>query len=471
MEEQNDFTEQLNKKLSSYAQDLEKATLSGLKGDFYNFTASLVTIINILKKKGLMADDPYQYESKTSEVTPISTDSFLDGERTTVMSIRIQSFHHQLTFLGDFYQFSLDFMTLARIKAINGFIKFIRWDALTENSNEINTRALAEIIGRVRKGDDTISSGLINDAVNQLSSYQAKITEKLKRITLYKREDYKYTLRITFMNNLKFAPGEVDRDMEAAVRKVKKEFASHIKGQPFIPELVMEILNEDYTNAGAKLRDDLLKRLTVAEAVREKPKNERNFRAELMEAVRVLSGVNISMDAALRKLRESSAVMEDHVMSLGERLGAWFKTLMGVKKPKLLYEVELFDTGTSTSRKEVIEFEKFSEDLYSRIRIWASMTNKQSTNFQVLSMKDEDAIFEWYDRNFIDIAKFNERMNALDAYFKSEVTKEKRPLIKGIKTEISAVKSVLAAASKLKHEYVAAREEVEQLKRLGIKVD
>lgn len=468
MEEQNDFVAALGNKIQAYAKDLEKTVLPGLKADFYNLNASLTTIVNILKKKGLLSEDPYQYESKISEVSPISSEPFLDGEKSTVMSIRVGSFHHQLNFLNDFYQFSIDFLTLQRLKNISQYMRFIKWDGFSDNHNELNTRVLAELVGRVRKGDDTISAGLLNDAIGQLAGLQNRINEKLKKVTLFKREEYKYTIRITFFESLNLSASEVERDVESAIRRVKKEFATHIKGQPFIPELVKELLDEDFSLGGSRLREDLIKKLEVSEVQREKPKQERNFKADLMESVRTLTSSNIAMESALRKLRESSAVFEDRVHSLGERFYQWLMSLIGVKKKRLFYEVEFFDAITAASRKEVIDFEKFTEELYAKIRVMANISNRNSPAFQVLALKDENVILDWYDRTFFDLIKLSERMSALDIFFKTEVSKDKRPLIRGIKTELSAIRTAISNANKLKHEYVGAKEEIEQLRRLGI---
>ena len=62
-------------------------------------------------------------------------------------------------------------------------------------------------------------------------------------------------------------------------------------------------------------------------------------------------------------------------------------------------------------------------------------------------------------------------MPALDTYFKSETTRSQRALIKGIKLEIGAVKNAVVKANQKKHEYVSRKEEVEQLKKLGITTD
>ncbi len=62
-----------------------------------------------------------------------------------------------------------------------------------------------------------------------------------------------------------------------------------------------------------------------------------------------------------------------------------------------------------------------------------------------------------------------ERLNGLDLFFKTEVPKERRGQVKGIKAEVAQIRTIMGNANKQRHEAVARREESEQLKRLGIK--
>ena len=59
--------------------------------------------------------------------------------------------------------------------------------------------------------------------------------------------------------------------------------------------------------------------------------------------------------------------------------------------------------------------------------------------------------------------------SALEEFFKSEVPGEAKARVKGVRGEITAVKGAVIKANQKKHEYVAQCEELEQMKRLGIK--
>ncbi|MCP5453744.1 MAG: hypothetical protein H7A27_07150 [Spirochaetaceae bacterium] len=56
-------------------------------------------------------------------------------------------------FLNNYYQFSVEFLTMGRIKRLARWTKYFAFTQFTENSQHINTRYFAEIIGLVKKGN------------------------------------------------------------------------------------------------------------------------------------------------------------------------------------------------------------------------------------------------------------------------------------------------------------------------------
>lgn len=459
----------LSKKLHDYGSDLEMAVLPGLKGDITNIKNTFGSVLNVLKKKGLLSDDPYQYAEKISDIQPVPNEPFLESQRLTVLSIRMHHFDSQIAYLADYFQFSLDSLTLPRIRALTQLLRYVRWEALTETHQEINTRVVAELIGRVRKGDDTISTGLVNDMVSQMNTLTTKVFETLKRVTFYKREEYKNLLRTSFWEGMNLAAEEVSGNPDNVQRKIKKEFAAHLKGQPYIQELVKELLDEDFAPNSASLREDILHKLQVKRATLDKPKAAIDPRLELMEAVRTLAAYNIPLDAALRKLQDNASLLDTTQDSLGERFQRWIRSLMGIKNKPRVFMVDIVDPGTGATKQERLEFDPFLADCSTRVRVLSGITNRNGPQYQALLQRSEDEILSWFERQFIDAAKSVERINGLDVFFKTEVPKERRAQVKGVKAEISQIRTNMSNANKQRHEAVGRREEQEQLKRLGVK--
>ena len=83
-------------------------------------------------------------------------------------------------------------------------------------------------------------------------------------------------------------------------------------------------------------------------------------------------------------------------------------------------------------------------------------------------MQDEQLI-SFLERNIRDLQTIHKTLTTLDEYFKSEVDKEDRDKVKGIKPELATIKNAIVRANSKRHEYTAKKEEEEQLKRLGVK--
>ncbi len=463
------FQDKLSQRLHDYGSDIERTALPALKTHIGNLRLTFGSFLGLLKKKGLITEDPYQSTEKFAEVTPIPNEPFLESQKSTVVSIRTHLFDSQVTSLSEYYQFSLDAMTLPRIKSITQLLRYVKWDSLTETSQEMNTKLVAELVGRIRKADDNMSTGLVNDMVTQLATHTAKAFDALKKITFYKREEYKLMLRSTFWSTLNLASEEVRGNPDNVQRKIKKEFAASLKGQIYVQELVNELIEEDFAANGPSLRDELLNKLTVSRAVQDKPKTEADPRLELMEAARTLATCNIPLDASLRKHQENASLFDLSKQSLGERFRNWIRSLTGGKHKARVFSIDMYDPVSGTTKREALDFDAFMTETANRVRLWAGVANRTGPQFQALLQRGEDEILGWFERQFIDASKTVERINGLDLYFKTEVPKERRSQVKGVKAEVAQIRTTMGNANKQRHEAVARREEKEQLRRLGIK--
>jgi hypothetical protein len=210
------------------------------------------------------------------------------------MSIRLSNYESQLDFLINFYQYSIDFFTMERIKRVVALTKYFMWTQLNSNSPNINTRTLVELIGLVKGGNDQLSIGLVSDSVQILEKTSKTIFSLLKEASDYQRENYKLELRLRVMGSLKFAPETVITHKDDTIRQVKRKFAEAMAERPFYPELVDEVLKEDYSGEGPGLRSDLLARMALKD---DKPKEEKrsiSFKATLMDGIRILGSLNFT---------------------------------------------------------------------------------------------------------------------------------------------------------------------------------
>ncbi len=97
--------------------------------------------------------------------------------------------------------------------------------------------------------------------------------------------------------------------------------------------------------------------------------------------------------------------------------------------------------------------------------------NKMSQTYRKLEQAPEEKVFDFLTSNLAEVQIILRRLPALDTYFKTEVSREQRSLVRGIKMEINAIKNAWVKGNQKRHEYVSRIEEREQLKKLGIQVD
>jgi hypothetical protein len=111
---------------------------------------------------------------------------------------------------------------------------------------------------------------------------------------------------------------------------------------------------------------------------------------------------------------------------------------------------------------------EYMTNLTRRSQVLTNMMKKNSTLFQQIQTSPEDKIFDFLSKNIEEVQLFLRTLPALDAYFREEVPAEDRKRLRGNKLELNAVKNSLVKANQKKHEFVSKKEELEQLKRLGI---
>ena len=120
-----------------------KENFDALRGTFENFYI-------VLLRKSLIREDPYKLEHKFSEIELPPNDPVTESEKTDQISMRMSYFDSQLTFLQNYYQFTVDFLSLKRIKLLAGLTKFVNWDNLSAASTHVNTRLVGELLSKIR---------------------------------------------------------------------------------------------------------------------------------------------------------------------------------------------------------------------------------------------------------------------------------------------------------------------------------
>ena len=474
MEEQqkSDFTSTLDSSLTAYKDYLNNTELPKLKEKFRFFHNSFQSLYNILLRKGLLEEDPYKHEIKLSEVDTPPSGPMKESEKVETMSRRLAQYDSILEFLNNYYQFQIDYISLPRLKKLVELTSYIKWGTLSETSANLNTRVFTQIINKLAPqssgGGDDMSRKIVNDSLQQLGKLSKEIVAILKKITLFQREHYKYQVRLNITDEMKLKPEAVQERREEVMKAIKRKFAQVLPEEKFFSELIEEILEEDYGPQGEKLRGELLDRLTVRKEKPQKKEEKESGKTILLNACRLLSAGAGPLDQAIAKLQYNTGLLENKKLTLGERFRRWLFNLTNREQEKRIYEIEYLDPKTGASRTMKLEFNGFVDNLQKKSKILAALGNRLSTTYQKLEAESDEKVYSYISSVIDDLQNSLIKLPALDEYFKSEVSRTQRNQIKSVRIETSALKNAVVKANQKRHEYVARKEEHEQLERLGV---
>ncbi|MFW5644192.1 MAG: hypothetical protein ACOCYQ_09205, partial [Alkalispirochaeta sp.] len=129
-----EFTTRLERAVENRGVYVETRVLPQLKDQFRAMRSSFEAIHNVLRKKGLIKEDPYRYEERISELDVPSDAPYLDSERDTQLSIRMNQYQSRLEHLTDYYDFSFPYLNLKRLKTLVRFVKYINWRNLSDTA-------------------------------------------------------------------------------------------------------------------------------------------------------------------------------------------------------------------------------------------------------------------------------------------------------------------------------------------------
>jgi hypothetical protein len=458
---------QMEDTLVRFQENLDKVVLPKLKEDLRVIHSAFKTVHSILLKKGFIHEDPYKSETKLSEIRIPSNTGFPDGEKIDQMSIRLSSFEVQLDFLLNYYQFSMEFLDISRIRLVAGLLRYINWEQLGPAAQDPVTKALAELITKAKTGAEPLTAGLMNDSLEQIHKNIPACVKPLKDITDFSRELYKMNMRAKVFSALSVKPGS-PVNKEEILRQVKKIFPSIMQAKPFYPELAGEIIDEDFLPDGEKLRAAIIQRFTIKEAKPRAAVHTVSFVGMLLEALQAMSSVARPLEEGVTKLVENQALIQNRKTSFMEKVKHWLSQFSGRQEESAVYELEYFDSATGATKREKVQFDAFIVDAQKRVRVFNGLGVKGGPLYTRMEKSGEEAIFSFLERQMSDLSLVYRRLQGLDVFFKSETPREQRGSVKGIKIELTGIKNGMARATRMKHEYIARKEEQEQMKRLGI---
>ena len=391
---------------------------------------------------------------------------FSETERRGQISHRMAGFHTQLEYVNSFYQYSVEYLDLSRIRKLVGLLKYINWTNFSETAGDYTTKTIADLVARIRGGTDQMSAGIVADAVSQTERRVRSAISALSELAEYHKQNYKRELRIQVLHQLTLTdPAGAGR--ESSREQIRRAFASTMASVSYFPELVDEVIDEDFAANGPELQQASLDKLKVR-VRRQKRQKQDDPKQLLLDAIRMLIGCGHSMEIATRAVVEAGRLTSSKRRGLGQRIRAWFEKAVVRRTPVKRYEIDFTDPSAGSRHREVVVFEPFIQATSQKIKLFTALTNPKGTNFQKLRQAGEEKVFEFLNKNLSEVDVIHRRLSGLNELFSASLAKAGKSAPRGIKLEMDAVKNALIRANKKKHEYMARKEEKSQARKLGL---
>ena len=450
IEYQNVLAEALN----AYAHWLETAEFPKFKEEFRTFHASFGVLYKILLQKKLINEDPYKQEAKISEIK-VPGPVFSEGDRRDQLTMNLSAYDNQLDFLVNFFQFSTDFLTMDNIKRILALVRYIDWAHFSSETQSSTTKVVVDMINQARLSIDPHSIKELNDSLGKLKQATSLVIGYLKTATAYNRELYKLTVRQKITNNMH----------EASIDGIRKKFAASMAGSAFYPDLIEELIKEDYSPGSGQLQAEILKRLAIPEDKPKTVKKQFDFKVTMLDGLLVISSVGTAIGDIIPRLDENHMLFQSRKQSFFEKLREIFRQMLNKPPEPVIYEIEYIDPVKGAAVKEKVNYNVFRTDLEKRMRSFSSFSIRNTSK---LDSFDEKQLLNILERSVRDAQNLHKILTGLDDFFKSEAAIESKEKVKGIKPELGSIKNAIIKANQKRHEYSSKVEEEEQLRRLGV---
>ncbi|MFW5693533.1 MAG: hypothetical protein ACOCYB_00085 [Alkalispirochaeta sp.] len=463
-----DFEGELETRLEARRTEIQEHDLDTLKQQFRQMQSSFQALHNLLKKKGLVKEDPYNYEERISELDVPSDAPYLDSERDTQLSIRLGKYERRLSFLTDYFDCSLENLSLQRIKQVVKFLRYINWSNVSDTATQPTTRGLGEQVVKVKRGSDSLSASIVTDAQDQLSRASRQSLAILKRITHVQREQYKLDVRRSVFTDSKVPDSPPEAQREQALQLVKSLFPKHMPGRPFARDLVLEIFAENSPDGGEAIRRTLLDELATSTVPAETKKPQDDLKQMLLESARTLAAASRPLEEAGRKLADNVLVLESRKLTVGEMLRQIWNRMRGKDSNERIFTIDYVDKTTGGHKSEDINFDAFLEALRRRSRVYSGLMARSGPAWTKLQNSDEDALLQFVTKDAQELSEVVRRLEGLETFFKTEVGRDQRSQLRSVNAETVAINDHLSRGRRKARQYVAKTEEREQLRKLGI---
>ncbi len=444
------------------------AALPKMLEDYRIFHTAIENMTGIFEKKKLLVADPYKKDKRVADIMIPSTDEFPDSEGPSVLGIRLSDYESSLDFLCNYMQFTVEALQPERIKKLFAFNSFIEWSNIARPNSQSNSRYFSTIVNSIKNGTDTLTTSLLANLLSVAAKSIDDINAELKRLAALHRQLYKVDVRQNVLDNPSFSSTYNTINTENGVQEIKKVFPSLMGKKRFYPDLINEIIQEDFSPSKDALQKEVLAAFQITSGKKEVKQKEVNTRAMIFEVVKILQAFAPTLDVIQQKIKENHELLQGEKKTGFAKVIASLRSAFGLKDKSVEYKIRSAEMQSQIEKLETIDYNKFMDGISQRSRAFQSLGVKGSPVLTKLENESEEGLLEYVQKRISDCQSLYGIFVGFDNYFKAEVSPPNRAKVKGLKIDLDVIKNTILKANKHKAEYVSTVTTEQQMKKLGI---
>ena len=462
------FTNQLQMALMAKQSWFNAERLQSMLEQFRLLFTCVRNLNEVFVKRSLIQPDPYKLESRISDIGTIETSGFTENEDPIVLGKRFSDYEMMLDFICTYFRFSVENIGVNRIKILMDLINAFDWSNLSSNSSKSNTRALASTIQKARTNAPSVTISLINDSIEKCSKCSKKIISYLTELADFQKELYKGNLRKDLFEHPDFDKAKAFSSPDAEMAEIKRLYVKTTGKKTFYTDLVQEIIAEDQGGDRLGLRQRLLEKLEIKITETKKETHTVNPHDLLMSAVYSLGVMSSILGGLYTKLSDNFDLLFYIKRTFFVKFMEALKKALGIKEKPRECTIVVTDPQSGSKSNQHLEVNTLLAQISKLAHIYAGIAAKGNEYNKINAAKEDDALI-FLNRQIQENQKLFTTINALDEHFKANVEVTQRPKVKGLKIDLSSYRNAIISVNKKRGEYVSAKEEIEQMQKLGIK--
>ncbi len=468
MEEDN-FNSQLQAALHDKMEWFNNERLQELVLQYRLLQTCVGNIFDTFTKRSVIVPDPYRLDKRITEIVVPENSSCSDAEIPKVFGKRLSDFTTMLDFICTYYRFSVEGIFTTQVKKFIDFNNFIEWDNISEANPNINTRFFAVCVNSAKSGISNVLASMLNENIHKCGEATNEINAILNELGQFQREVLKGELRSDLCGHPDFKKDVAYTSPEAEMSEFKRLYPRVMGKRPFYSDLVSEIISEDQGVDKEKRREIVLAKLQITEKKKNTQAKDKGSDTHelLMLSVMAIGGFAPTLIQLHAKLTENFSLLFKKKQTFFTKLAEGFKKTFHIKEKEKIILLPIKDVKTGSEKTQKLNVSTFLLDLTKKENIYNGIATRGS-EYNKVNASSDNAILNFVNKQISEIQSFFTIINALDNYFKSAVDISHRQKVRGMQIELSALHNSLINANKKRADYVTAKEEIEQMKKLGI---